>query len=523
VKQALLAALFILVATSAYAQNPGTVNVRAFGAKADSVTDDTAAIQAAINAVDVLGGGTVLFPDGKYLIKNTVVLGSTNTLANGTGSSVSLVGQSQLGTVFLWSGSSSGTCFKFNRNRHVSVKNLSIRSLLGRGAYATATVNAGGVRSITVSDGGTGYTSAPSVTLVSGTGGDGASGAAATATVSGGQVTSIPVTAAGTLYTSAPYVLISSNTATGVLLTGPATGTQSYSVLFEKVLFYGFNIGLQAGEASGHAASEITFVGCNFNACVKGAYLTVSNTLNINFYGCVWDHNGYGLYSDNPNVNVFGGSTGHNGFAFYFPSASVYSVRGLRSEVDSMFILVGGAGSGATTLSVSDCLITAPVSLEGVIKGNNAAVTLQGNQFGSESILMNVSSKASLVMLGNTVESSASFYIRSNNSGADGLRYSLHDNIRMDGSSLYVSHFADEDGLVVWPNRTADRVTGRATFASAATKAVSITTRENASYNVALSGGAKETFWVTSKTTSGFTLNSSNGASTATVDWALTR
>jgi hypothetical protein len=45
----------------------------------------------------------------------------------------------------------------------------------------------------------------------------------------------------------------------------------------------------------------------------------------------------------------------------------------------------------------------------------------------------------------------------------------------------------------------------------------------DASYFVSLSGNASETFFVTGKATSGFTLNSSNVTSTATVDWHLIR
>jgi hypothetical protein len=73
-----------------------------------------------------------------------------------------------------------------------------------RQATATATLTSGFVTSITVVDGGVGYTSAPSVTISGG----GGSGATATANVSGGAVTSITVNNAGSGYSSPPTVFI---------------------------------------------------------------------------------------------------------------------------------------------------------------------------------------------------------------------------------------------------------------------------------------------------------------------------
>lgn len=43
-------------------------NVRDYGAKGDNATDDTAAIQAAINACATAGGGNVYFPAGQYVV-----------------------------------------------------------------------------------------------------------------------------------------------------------------------------------------------------------------------------------------------------------------------------------------------------------------------------------------------------------------------------------------------------------------------------------------------------------------------
>lgn len=71
--------------------------------------------------------------------------------------------------------------------------------------------SARGVGSITVTAGGTGYTSAPTVTFTGGAG----TGAAATATVESGAVTGITITDPGTGYTSAPAISFTGGAGTG--------------------------------------------------------------------------------------------------------------------------------------------------------------------------------------------------------------------------------------------------------------------------------------------------------------------
>jgi hypothetical protein len=70
----------------------------------------------------------------------------------------------------------------------------------------------------------------------------------------------------------------------------------------------------------------------------------------------------------------------------------------------------------------------------------------------------------------------------------------------------------------------AQNLRGTVTFAGAGTATVTFPVAEtNNTYFVAISGSANETFWVTSKTANGFTVNSSNAASTAVVNWILVR
>lgn len=91
-----------------------------------------------------------------------------------------------------------------------------------RGAHGAAPVN-----SISIANAGTGYTSAPAVTISGG----GGTGATATAAVSGGRVVAITLTNNGSGYTSAPTVSFSGGGGTGVAAVanfGPTLGMRFY-------------------------------------------------------------------------------------------------------------------------------------------------------------------------------------------------------------------------------------------------------------------------------------------------------
>jgi FtsP/CotA-like multicopper oxidase with cupredoxin domain len=90
----------------------------------------------------------------------------------------------------------------------------------GSGAAATAVLGTGKVASFTVTNGGSGYTSAPTVSI-SGAGGTGATATAVLA--AGGSVKTVTVTAGGNAYTTAPTVTFSPpQIAGGVAATGTA-------------------------------------------------------------------------------------------------------------------------------------------------------------------------------------------------------------------------------------------------------------------------------------------------------------
>lgn len=100
---------------------PGMLSVKNYGAVGDGVTDDTAAIQRAIDACPT--GGTVSFPAGTYAINSTVYLRSGITITGaGTNQTVLVMPRKSAATVMLYGVNISGA----------AVRDLALR---GSGAF----------------------------------------------------------------------------------------------------------------------------------------------------------------------------------------------------------------------------------------------------------------------------------------------------------------------------------------------------------------------------------------------------
>lgn len=112
----------------------GEVNVKQFGAKGDGSTDDTEAIQAALDAMYYATGGTVRLPKGQYNIGTYVIVGSN----------VRFIGEGRESYVYLYNedgatvklGVPIGVC-----GSNVEVSNMRIEYLNTRGAIAMGSAN----------------------------------------------------------------------------------------------------------------------------------------------------------------------------------------------------------------------------------------------------------------------------------------------------------------------------------------------------------------------------------------------
>jgi hypothetical protein len=176
-------------------------------------------------------------------------------------------------------------------------------------ATATATVGAL-VSSISVASGGAGYSSTPTVTINDSTG----SGATAQATVVGGAITAITVTNPGSLYT-APTVTINDATGTGATATASVVG--SHGVLYALNLTNGgegytttpvITVAAPTGTGPVTALATATVL---LGGCGGGAHTCYPPA--VNYTPLYYLINGVAFDKTNPTMSLFQATAGVSG------------------------------------------------------------------------------------------------------------------------------------------------------------------------------------------------------------------
>lgn len=103
-------------------------NVQSWGAKFDGKADDTVAIQAALDYVDSLGGGTVYFPKGSAKITSTLLVGRS-----GTFKTLNLVGLGMLNTKIQWFGATDQPAIRINGLKQYSIEGIFVENKVSKG------------------------------------------------------------------------------------------------------------------------------------------------------------------------------------------------------------------------------------------------------------------------------------------------------------------------------------------------------------------------------------------------------
>jgi hypothetical protein len=208
---------------------------------------------------------------------------------------------------------------------------------------------ANSVLSVAVTNGGTGYTTAPTVSFTGGAG----TGATATATVSGGAVTAVTITVAGTGYTSAPTVGFGTPgtgaTATATIVTGSSLAEMSPigqplycagSLSTGRGLTIDSNGNVWAAFNGTTASQNVMVVTPNYttNPYTYNTYTTAVNGSNVAPYTMTSDGAG--------NVFIDVNSSGGNTYEWVNPNANLANIS------TTYPVLIGGPYNGTTTTTL---------------------------------------------------------------------------------------------------------------------------------------------------------------------------
>jgi len=214
-----------------------------------------------------------------FQLSNSILLGSYYRDCITAGSNTPYTYQASsflLSNVYMKNINPTGThVFRLTGDVKVSGSNVDLYGYLadsggGTGATATATISGGAVTSITVTNGGSGYTSPPEIQIFGG----GGEIATATATINGsGEVDAINVTYGGTGYTGAPTVRVGLGTE-GVYMVGTLAKELKLTNLNIDNSYYGIYL-----ESDAENLVEVT----NFNITAKKGINVIANDTSVRF------------------------------------------------------------------------------------------------------------------------------------------------------------------------------------------------------------------------------------------------
>jgi hypothetical protein len=206
----------------------------------------------------------------------------------------------------------------------------------------------GGVIKITVSTGGTGYTSAPSVQIVGG----GGTGATAYAHMAGTAVDSVEVFASGSGYTASPSIAFSGGSGSGAAATATVYAGSHRPMTFFKGRYsavYGVD-GMGRGVRWDGAATAVQPIG--LQKPHVGPAVSAASTNTGKFVGGIQMVNAGGGYSSIPTVTITGGTPTRQATAeAYLSDGRVAQIRvtdgGDGYEASPNVVISGGLGTGA--------------------------------------------------------------------------------------------------------------------------------------------------------------------------------
>jgi FtsP/CotA-like multicopper oxidase with cupredoxin domain len=259
-------------------------------------------------------------------------------------------------TVGLPNGTITGLTLVNGGTGYTSVPTVSITGGGGTGATGTATLSLGSIASITVTNGGNNYTSAPTVTFTGG----GGTGAAATAVIQS-HVSTATVTSGGSGYATPPTVSF-----TG----GAGTGAAATAVLAPAAVA---SLNLTNGGSGFTTAPSVSFTGGG------GTGAAATTTLSPAAVASLAITNGGSGYSTPPTVSFTGG--GGSGAAATvalsgFVSALNLTTGGSGYATPPAVSFTGGGGSGAAATARLAAVAVASLNLTNGGSGFTAAPTV---------------------------------------------------------------------------------------------------------------------------------------------------